>query len=115
MQQKTDTQNGLRDEVSSTGNDNLNTSYMAYKKLLLGVINKIMKSKSAAEDVLHRAGKKIQNQSLIYNYTDMSLFTQMLQIAIQTALENVQDKKIRIDLLKKDVRVYIERANIKSS
>jgi DNA-directed RNA polymerase specialized sigma24 family protein len=115
MPQKTDAQNGLRYAISTTGNDNLNASYMAYRKLLLGVINKIMKSKSAAEDVLRQTFIKIQNRSLIYNYADVSLFTQMLQIAVQTALENVQDKKAGIELLKKDIRTYIKSAKEMSS
>jgi hypothetical protein len=114
MQQKRDTENDLRAQVSGTADDSLNSFYMAYEKPILGVINKIIKSKPAAEDVLHGVVKKIQDQLLIYNYADVSLFTQMLQIAVQTALENVQDKKTGIELLKKDIRAYIDRANIKS-
>jgi hypothetical protein len=115
MLQKTDTQNGLPDAVSDTGNDSLNSSYMSYGKLLLGVINKIMKSKPAAEDVLRLTFIKILNRSLMHNHADVSLFTQMLQTAVQTALENVQDKKRGIDLLKKDIRAYIDTAKIKST
>jgi hypothetical protein len=114
MQQKTDTQNGLPYAISGTGIEGLNSSYMAYGKLLLGVINKIMKSKPAAEDVLRLTFIKIRNGSLMYNYTDVSLFTQMLQTAVQTALENVQYKKTGIDLLKKDIRAYIDMTKIKS-
>jgi hypothetical protein len=114
MQQKRDTENDLRAPISGPTDDSLNPFYMVYEKPILGVINKIIKSKPAAEDVLHRVVKKIQNQSLVYNYADVSLFTQMLQIAVQTALESVKDKKTGIDLLKKDIRAYIDRANIKS-
>jgi hypothetical protein len=115
MQQKRDTQNDLRAPISGTGDDSLNSFYIAYEKPILGVINKIMKSKPAAEDVLRQAFIKIRNQSIIYNCADVSLFTQMLQIAVRTALENVQYKKTGIDLLKKDVRTYIERAKEMSS
>lgn len=114
MQQKTDTENELQTSIQGTVYNDLNEPYVVCRRLLSGVVNKIMKSKTAAEDVLSRAFIKIRNQSLLYDYTNVSLFTQMLQITVQTALENVQDKKTAIDLLKKDIRAYINEVKVKT-
>lgn len=114
MQQKTDTENELQTSIQGTVYNDLNEPYVVCRRLLSGVVNKIMKSKTAAEDVLSRAFIKIRNQSLLYDYTNVSLFTQMLQITLQTALENIQDKKTAIDLLKKDIRAYINEVKVKT-
>jgi DNA-directed RNA polymerase specialized sigma24 family protein len=112
MQQKYQAQNKLPDLVNSNSADGFIFLYNINAAPLLGVICKIVVEKTVAEEVLQQVFIKIQNQDPVYNPISFSILTWMLGIAIQTALENVEDRESSIDLLKQEIRKHIKTAAI---
>jgi DNA-directed RNA polymerase specialized sigma24 family protein len=115
MQQKYQTQSELPDLVNSNSDDEFSFLYNLYATPLLGVICKIVVQKKVAEEVLQQVFIKIQKQEPSYNPISFSIFTWMLGIAIETSLENVEDRESSINLLKQEIRKYMESAAIKPS
>jgi hypothetical protein len=115
MQQKQYAQKELPDLLDSNSGDEFSFLYNLYAGSLFGVICKIVVQKKIAREVLRQVFIKIQKQQPAYNPVSFSIFTWMLGIAIQTALENVGDREGSINLLKQEIRKYMESAAIKPS
>lgn len=83
--------------LKSKGEDAFNILYDNYSAALYGVISKIVIAEEIAEDVLQEAFVKIWKNSTQYEPSKGRLFTWMLNIARNMAIDTVRSKQFRVD------------------
>ncbi|MFK7937625.1 MAG: RNA polymerase sigma factor [Saprospiraceae bacterium] len=69
--------------------------YDKYGAALYGVVTKIVKSETIAEDVMQEAFVKIWKNATTYDSTKGKLFTWLLNIARNTAIDKIRSAKYR--------------------
>lgn len=79
---------GLKDRESTA----LKTVYEKYSKALFGVITRIVNDDHLAEDILQEAFMKIWNNASSYESSKGRLFTWMLNICRNTAIDKMRSK-----------------------
>jgi RNA polymerase sigma-70 factor (ECF subfamily) len=74
------------------GSDAFNQLYRQYSGALYGVINKVVYDEQSAQDVLQDAFVKIWNNIGLYDAAKGRLYTWMLNIARNTAIDKLRSK-----------------------
>jgi len=77
--------------------------YDQFSPALYGIISKIVKNEKLAEDILQETFLKIWNNSASYDKTKSRLFTWMLNIARNAAIDYMRSKQGKIDKKNKSV------------
>jgi RNA polymerase sigma factor (sigma-70 family) len=83
--------------LKSKGEEAFNILYDNYSAALYGVISKIVVAEEIAEDVLQEAFIKIWKNSSFFDPAKGRLFTWMLNIARNMAIDTVRSKQFQID------------------
>ncbi|MDZ4845142.1 MAG: sigma-70 family RNA polymerase sigma factor [Chitinophagales bacterium] len=80
--------------------------YDYYSPVLFGVILKIVKSEQSAEDVLQDAFVKIWKSAEMYDASKGRLFTWLINIARNTAIDHIRSKDFKKELRTESNLVY---------
>lgn len=87
--------------------DAFNILYDSYAPTLFGIVSRIVSSEEAAQDVLQDAFLKIWKNFTRYDSSKGSLFTWMLNIARNTAIDATRSKHERNQIHNEDLLVSI--------
>jgi RNA polymerase sigma factor (sigma-70 family) len=83
--------------LKSKGEEAFSVLYDNYSAALYGVISKIVIAEEIAEDVLQETFVKIWKNSSFYDPSKGRLFTWMLNIARNMAIDTVRSKQFQVD------------------
>lgn len=89
--------------------------YDNYSNALFGVINRILQSEEIANDVLQEVFVKIWKNMEFYSREKGSLFTWMLNIARNTAIDEVRSKGYKNETQNQTIEDYVTNIDSKES
>ncbi len=100
------TEDSLVASLKAKDKEAVNALYDNYSPALFGVILKIVRSEQSAEDVLQEAFIKIWKNAEQYDSSKGRLFTWLISIARNTAIDHIRSKGFRKELQTESNLVY---------
>lgn len=99
------TEDELVDLLRRRSEDGFNQLYERYSPALYGVVNRIVKSEEAAQDVMQDAFVKIWKNFDGYDKSKGTLFTWILNVARNTAIDYLRSKHVKHNIQNGDAVV----------
>lgn len=99
------TEDELVELLRQRSEDGFNQLYERYAPALYGVVNRIVKSEEAAQDVIQDAFVKIWKSFSNYDKSKGTLFTWILNVARNTAIDYTRSKHVKYQIQNGDAIV----------